>query len=166
MKLNLIIAFLLLHQVLFSQNLRPQREGFTLELAIDEETFYKDDIPKSPYFVKGTMLQIFPTELLNIEVEIKNDSIYSMKVVEKNLHPKKTITIDFKQNTKGKISEGMTLAVTNPFDKKLRYEASMYIYGNNNWIETSIIPIYPKIVGYEMWSDVILSLVLKNWKLE
>lgn len=149
-----------------SQNENPNREPFTLEMAVDSINFYKQDVVKSPYFVKEKVLQIYPTEKIFIETEIKNDSIYSMKVVKENLNPEKTIIIDFKQEVKGKESERMVLTVNNPFDKVLKYEALMFVNGASDWVSTSIIPVRPKLMTFEMWNDVILSLVLVEWKIE
>jgi hypothetical protein len=42
----------------------------------------------------------------------------------------------------------------------------MYIVGGDDWYETSIIPVFPGLTNYEMWTDVIISLVLNNWRLE
>ena len=131
----------------YSQNEIKEREPFVLKLAVDNEQFYQMDVPKSKYFVKKNSIQIYPTEKLNIEVEIKNDTIYSMKVVEKILEPKRTIQIEFLQNVKDQKNEGMVLKVTNPFDRKLNYNAMMYIVGNNKWIPTSIIPILPNLIN-------------------
>ena len=89
-----------------------------------------------------------------------------MSVVKENLRPDKTIIIEFNQNVKGRIHDGMRLTVKNPFDKILKYEALMYINGGTKWIPTSIIPIRPNLVNFELWNDVILSLVLLEWEIE
>jgi hypothetical protein len=166
MKKTLFIIIILIANFCYSQNEIKEREPFVLKLAVDNEQFYQMDIPKSKYFVKENIIQIYPTEKLNIEVEIKNDTIYSMKVVEKIVEPKRTIQIEFLQNVKDKKPEGMMLKVTNPFDRKLNYNAMMYIVGNNKWLSTSIIPILPNLVNYETWNDVIITLVLEKWRFE
>ena len=150
----------------YSQNEIKEREPFVLKLAVDSEQFYQMDVPKSKYFVKENIIQIYPSEKLNIEVAIKNDTIFAMKVVEKIVEPKRTIQIEFFQNIKEKKLEGMILKVINPFDKKLNYNAMMYIVGNNKWISTSIIPIQPNLMNFEMWNDVIITLVLEKWRFE
>jgi len=149
-----------------AQNEKSERDAFKLKVAIDSVNFYQQDVSKSPYFVKDKILQIYPSEKIFIETEIKSDSIYSMSVVKENLNPKKTIIVEFNQKVEGRIHDGMTLSVKNPFDKTLKYEALMYINGRTEWIPTSIIPIRPNLVNYELWNDVILSLVLVEWKIE
>ena len=150
----------------YSQNEIKERKPFLLRLVVDKEQFYQIQINKSEYFVKENVIQIFPTEQLNIEAEIKNDTISSMKVVEKIENPKRTIQIQFLQNVKNNKPEGMMLKVTNPFDKKLNYNAQMYIVGNTKWFPTSIIPIEPHLLNYETWNDVIITLILGNWRFE
>nr|WP_315184273.1 hypothetical protein [uncultured Flavobacterium sp.] len=166
MKKNLFIIILFIANFCYSQNEIKEREPFVLKLAVDNEQFYQMDIPKSNFFVKENIIQIYPTEKLNVEVEIKNDTIYSMKVVDKIVEPKRTIQIEFLQNVKDKKPEGMMLKVTNPFDRKLNYNAMMHIVGHNKWLSTSIIPILPNLVNYETWNDVIITLVLEKWRFE
>jgi hypothetical protein len=163
------IIFLILisiNSICYSQNDIKERQPFVLKLAVDNDQFYKMNVEKSNYFVKENILQIYPSEKLNIEVQINNNSISSMKVVKKITNPKTTIQIEFKQNIKDKKSEGMMLIVKNPFNKKLIYDANMYIVGHNKWIPTSIMPILPNIIGYETWSDVIITLALDKWRFE
>ncbi|MNQ66728.1 hypothetical protein D3C85_812270 [compost metagenome] len=166
MKKLLYLVLILAASFSYSQNEVKEREAFTLKLLVDSEQFYQMNVDKSKYFVKENILQIYPTEKINIQVEIKNDTIFAMKVVEKIVEPKKTIQIEFVQNVKDNKSEGMMLKVTNPFDKKLNYNAMMYIVGHDKWISTSIIPILPNLVNYETWNDVIISLVLEKWRFE
>jgi len=166
MKKILFIILTFASNLSFSQNEIKEREPFVLKLAVDNEQFYQMDVPKSKYFVKENIIQIYPTEKLNIEVEIKSDTIFSMKVVQKIVEPKRTIQIEFFQNITEKKPEGMMLKVTNPFNRKLNYNAMMYIVGNNKWISTSIIPIQPNLMNFEMWNDVIITLVLEKWRFE
>lgn len=165
-KIFSLILLLFFGVSLNAQNEKPEREAFKLKVAIDSINFYQQDVSKSPYFVKNKILQIYPSEKIFIEAEIKSDSIYSMSVVKENINPDRTIIVDFNQKVKGRIHDGMMLSVKNPFDKTLKYEALMYINGGTEWIPTSIIPIKPNLINYELWNDVILSLVLVEWKIE
>ncbi len=165
MKILLTLLTVLTYQVGIAQNLKPERDAFTLKLAVDTVNYYEQEIKSGPYFVYKNALQIYPSEKIKIAVELKNDTIFSMKTVEENLDPKNTIEIEFSQKIKDGKSEMMILMVKNPFNKKLTYTANMYIVGHNKWLTTSIIPVEPDLVGYETWSDVIISLALDNWKL-
>ncbi|WP_180277207.1 hypothetical protein [Chryseobacterium sp. 52] len=164
---NLVILFLCLTaNICFGQDVREFREPFTLKLAVDSVRFYQQEVPKSKYFVKDAALQIYPGEHIFVEAETKDGIIESMKVVKENKNPSKTIEIEFSQNAEGRKNTGMTLEVSNPFGKMLKYKAMMYIVGKNEWIETSVIPVRPKLKSFEMWNDVIITLVLDQWKLE
>lgn len=148
-----------------AQNETQFREEFTLEISVDSVQFYQQEITKSKYFVKEGVLQIYPGENIFIETEIDGNNIKEMKVVKENLNPAKTIEIKFSQTVNGKQHEQMMLQVKNPFDKELNYDAMMYIIGHNDWVDTTIIPIKPKLTSFEIWNNVIITLVLHNWRI-
>jgi hypothetical protein len=150
----------------FSQNEKTTREAFTLKVLVDGDQFYEQKIISSPYFVKENVLQIYPGEKLFIEAEITKKEITSMKVVKENLNPEKTIEIEFSQTTKDRKSESMMLEIVNPFKKDLEYKAMMFIVGHDKWINTNVFPVKAKLIGYETWSDVIISLVLSDWTIK
>lgn len=154
---------LLLSMFSFSQS-SLERDSFKLDIIVDEENNYGMDVPKSPYFVKEKILQIFPGEKINVETEVKNDTIFSMKVVKEIIFPERTITIDFSQKGDNRKQQQMFLVITNPYDRKLFYSASMYTPKGQSWVKTNVIPIQPKLVNYEMWPHSIITLVLENWR--
>ena len=166
MKTFFLLLLILFTSLGFSQNEKDNREPFYLNIVVDSDNNYGMDVQASPYFVKDDILQIYPTEKLFIETEVKNDTIYSMKVVMENLHPEKTIVVDFKQSAEDRTKISMFLNVKNPFDKNLIYKASMFTPFNNELKATSIIPVKPKLSAIEIWPHAIISLVLTDWKLE
>ncbi|WP_281631726.1 hypothetical protein [Flavobacterium luteolum] len=95
MKEIIFLVLTLVANFCYSQNEIKERKPFLLRLVVDKEQFYQIQINKSEYFVKENVIQIFPTEQLNIEAEIKNDTISSMKVVEKIENPKKLYKFNF-----------------------------------------------------------------------
>jgi len=167
MKNRIILSVILslLSLITFSQNDNPFRKEFTLKLPVDAEQFYTQKVPKSPYFVNDKILQIYPGEKLFIEVEKTKKEITSMKVVKENINPDKTIIIELTQNVKDNKNESMILKIINPFDKDLEYKAMMYIVGQSKWIDTSVFPVKAKLTGFETWRDVIITMVLSDWKL-
>ncbi len=166
MRFIFAIAAIISLQLSYAQNLKPNREAFTLKLAVDGNQFYEEEIKSTPYFPRPALLQIYPNEKLNIEVEIKADTIFSMQVVKENLNPDKTIEIVFSQTIENNKHALMMLKVNNPFDKELSYKARMYIVGQEKWARTSIMPIPAKLSGYETWPDVIISLALYGFTLK
>lgn len=159
MKYSIILFLLTLN--CFAQD---KRSELKVDLVFNMENNYSVTIPESPYFVKEKVLQIYPGEELNIETEIKGDSIASMKVVKIVEHPERTINVRFFQDAKDRSKTQMMLVVKNPFNKKLLYDASMYLPAHNEWSRTSIIAIRPNLVNYEMWPDVIATMALENWR--
>jgi hypothetical protein len=150
----------------FAQNEKPERSELTLKLPVDGELYYEQEVKSSPYFVKDNILQIYPGEKLFIEVDFKKKEISSMKVVKENLKPKRTIEIEFTQNSKEGKNEFMMLKILNPFKDDLDYNAMMFIVGNDKWINTNVLPISAGLSSYETWPDVIITLVLSDWKLK
>lgn len=150
----------------YAQNDKEKRDEFTLKLPVDGEQYYEQKVESTPYFVKEKILQIYPGEKLFIEVEADKKEITSMKVVKENLNPEKTIEIEFTQTVKDRKSEMMMLKVVNPFKKDLEYKAMMFIVGHDKWINTNVLPVKAKLTGYETWPDVIITLVLTEWKLK
>lgn len=168
MKTKVIMTILLSLSFAFTyaQNEKEKRDEFTLILPVDEEQYYEQKVDSSLYFIKEKVLQIYPGEKLFIEVEINKKEITSMKVVKENLNPEKTIEIEFTQTVKDRKSDMMMLEIVNPFKKDLEYKAMMFIVGHDKWISTSVLPVKAKLTGYETWPDVIITLVLTEWKLK
>ena len=166
LKTVLTIILTLTFGFTYAQNEKKNREEITLKLPVDGKQFYEQKVESSPYFVKENVLQIYPGEKLFIEVEINKKEITSMKVVKENLNPEKTIEIEFTQKVKDRRNELMMLKIVNPFTKDLEYKAMMFIVGNDKWINTNVFPVKAKLSVYESWSDVIITLVLTDWKLK
>ena len=143
---------------------QEKRSALTVNLAFDAEQYYTADIPESPYFVKEGVLQIYPGEELNVEAQVKDDKLVNMKVVKKVTHPQSTISVRFYQDAEDRTKAQMVLVVKNPFDRKLQYDGIIYIPKHDKWSRTSILPVMPKLVGYEMWPDVIATMALENWR--
>lgn len=148
-----------------SQNLRPKREAFVLKVQRNAKQFYAQQVKQTPYFVTDKTLQIYPLEKVNIEVEIKNDTIFSMVSVKENLHPEKTIEIEFCQTVENHEARPAFLYVKNPFPKKLSYNVIAYLIDESEWKQVNKTA-KPNWTSLEAWKEVIGSLVLKDWKFE
>ncbi|MBD3581555.1 hypothetical protein [Flavobacterium selenitireducens] len=161
MKMKYTLMLLL---IVVSSIAQEKRNELKVELIVDKENNYFTTVAESPYFVKEKVLQIYPGEDLNIEVEINEGNISTMKVVDAVKFPERTISVRFFQESKDRQNAQMMLVVKNPFSKKLFYDAIIYLPVMEKWTRTSIIPILPKLVGYEMWPDVIATIALENWR--
>ena len=148
-----------------SQNLKPEREAFVLKVQRNAKQFYAQQVKQTPYFVTDKTLQIYPLEKVNIEIEIKNDTIFSIVSVAENLHPEKTIEIEFCQTVEKHQASPAFLYVRNPFPKKLSYNAIAYLVDDSQWKQINKTA-KANWTSLEAWKEVIGSLVLKDWKFE
>lgn len=145
-----------------SQNLRPERDAFVLQLPRNAKQSFIQQIDKTPYFVEKHTLQIYPHEKVNIEVEIKGDTIFSMASVAENLHPEKTIEIEFCQTVENHAAKPTILYVKNPFPRKLKYNIIAYFVEESQWVNINKFA-KPNWTSFDSWNKVISSLVLKDW---
>ena len=150
----------------FAQNDIPTREAFVLKVKRNAKQTYSQQVNESPYFVMDKTLQIYPYEKVNVELEIKSDTIYSMKTVEKNLFPERTLEIEFCQSTENYTAKPTQLWVKNPFGKNLKYNVLAYSIEESEW-KNSAKTAKANSSSNEIWTkEVVSSLVLKDWKLE
>jgi len=161
---SLLIVFIVTGSV-NAQNYNPSRAGFMLILPVDSINFYTQQVPESNYIVNGTVLQIYSGEEIFIEVETDSAKIVSMKCVEEIVDPNKTLVVNLSQKIEGKINKGSTLKISNPFDYKLSYNAAMYIVGGTDWLSTTTMPVEANLTNFELWPEVVITLVLNNWVL-
>ena len=149
-----------------AQNDIPMRDAFVLKVKRNVKQTYFQQVNQSPYFVTDKILQIYPYEKVNVEIEIKADTIYSMKTVEKNLFPERTLEIEFCQSAENYTAKPTQLWVKNPFGKNLKYNVLAYSIEESEW-KNAAKTAKARSSSSEMWKkEVVSSLVLKDWKLE
>ena len=141
-----------------------KRTPYTLKIEVNKESFYEDKIGATPYVFPNNGMQIYPGETIYVEVDEENGIIKSIKAVKEITKPNTTLTIKFSQKSEKKIHEMMMLEVKNPFPKNLIYDAKMLLLSNKKWVDTSIYPVMAELSGFEIWTDIIISLGLGNWK--
>lgn len=146
-----------------TSNIRPP---FELKLLVDDSKSFSLPVPETSYISNDTILQIFPGEKLYVEVTIVNNRATRLQTVKEIKDASKTLIIDFQQKANGKVHQFMTLTVTNPFNKQLRYKAMMNLLRNNKWVNTNVYPVLPNIKGTEMWTDPITILALGSFELK
>ena len=141
-----------------------KRTPYTLRIEVDKKNFYEDQIGATPYVFPNNGMQVYPGETIYVEVVEENGIIKSMTAVKEITKPKTTLTITFSQKTEKKVHQMMMLEVQNPFPKNLIYDAKMFLLTNKKWVNTSIYPVMAGLSGIEIWTDIIISLGLGNWK--
>ena len=139
------------------------RTPYKLVVAVDKNSVYEEDIKATPYVLPDNTIQLYPGEIVYIEVEQENGIIKSMTAVKENINPSKTLILSFTQTDKKKVHELMTLKVTNPFKQQLIYNATIFIMKHNKWVKTNVYPVEAGLSGFEIWPDIITSIGLGKW---
>ncbi len=162
-------AGILITNLSYAQNEFPTRKAFTLTIVVSKDTLYEDNVPKTPYLVNTSedknILQLYPGESIYLEVqEIQNDSIKKMSVVKENLNPAKTIQVTFLQAIEKGEHRSMILKISNPFPKKVGFNALILPLRMGKWEETSVNMVGPKQMDFETtWDEIIVSIGLEDW---
>jgi hypothetical protein len=164
--LNLIILLSLTLPAHAQDTTRLKRPAYTLRVAVDNQTFYEQNIKSTPYLLPDTAIQLYPGETVYIEVNQENGVIKKMIAVPEIKDSAKTITISFWQETKGKVHSLMMLKVINPFPYQFLYKARIYLLTQKKWVGTDVYPVEPSLSGYETWPDIITSIALNGWKFQ
>ena len=147
-------------------NLHPERSGFILRVPRNVKQTYVLQINPGRYFAQDKILQLYPHEKVWIEVEIKADTVYSMTSVKENLHPEKTLEIEFCQTVEKGTAKPTQVWIKNPFDRKLVYNSLVYSIEDSKW-QSDSHTAKAKWSSNEIWrKETISSVVLKDWKFE
>lgn len=115
--------------------------------------------------VFGDTLIIFYGETLYFEATMDGNKITGFKQTDQTGDPDKTIKITLGNSSFG--GNGSTeMKITNPFNKTLNYKAEMKTSKTRmRFVETSVVPVYPKIFSMEMWQERIEIIMLTNFEL-
>lgn len=165
MKKLLAAIAILSFSCLNAQNDKPSRVAFALKVQVNAKQFYAQQITDSPYFAEEMTLQIYPDERVYIEAEVENGKIVSLQSVKENVNPEKTFDIEFCQTTDKNVTTASLLYINNPFDKKLKYDALLYVIDTGKW-DTERHSAKSKLTALETWKNVLGSVVIRNWELE
>ena len=93
------------------------------------------------YVIKDHIVQVYPGEKIYIEAD-------TLQEHEEKLH------------------KSMRLNIVNPFSHTLTYSARINLMKQKKWIRTSVEPVLPKLQNYEIWSDIITTVILYNFHLK
>lgn len=163
------IATLLIVLAVFSargQNDKPERSGFILRVPRNAKQTYIQQVNPGPYFAEKSTLQLYPYEKVYVEVELKSDTIFAMKTVQTNVHPDRTLEIEFCQNVEQNTARPTQLWVKNPFARPIRYTALLYSIEDSAWRESNHV-LRARWSSDVIWKkEIVGSLVLKDWRLE
>ena len=160
------ITFVCFFPSAFAQDTTPLlRKPYTLHIAVDKQNFYEQVLPATVYVYPNNRVQLYAGETVFLEAQVANGTIARLRAVPVVTDSSNTIIINFYQTTEGIVHQTMILKVSNPFGKTLQYHARMFLLNQNKWVETSTLPVIAKLVSYETWQDIIISIALGDWKL-
>jgi len=163
MKKILYVLLICIPTILVAQDEEILREESTLTLDIDASNQYVTEVPVSGYLLDDNSVQIYTGETVFIEVELKKKKIEGMKVVSENVNPDKTLVFYFSQKTKGKLHQAMILRITNPFPYKITYSSERFAI-DELWKSLPTQVIEPNFVTTEVWDDIIVNIILSDFK--
>jgi len=147
MKTILTISFLFLTITLFAQ---------------DPYSVTKNDNKR----VFGDTLIVFYGETIYVEATVVDNKITEFKKVDQVTDASKTIVITLGEGALGG-NNSADMKISNPFDKTITYKAEMKTPKKmKEFIETSVVPIYPKIYSLEMWPYKIEVIMLTKIQLK
>jgi tetratricopeptide (TPR) repeat protein len=94
------------------------------------------------------------------QFEVNGDLPVAPKVVEGKQEPVNSLSLEFRQDKRGR-----TLFLTHSFGRMLHARCLARLKDYDAYFETDILPVPPKTINPEIWSDPIEELVLFDFKL-
>ena len=116
-------------------------------------------------FVYSNSIKLFLGDSINVVTENIDFNLTGFSIADSIFDSTKTITISFVYEKFG-INNASLLKVSNPFTKQLSYQAKIRTKPSSKYSTTSIVPVFPKIYGIEMWPYKIESIILYDFKLQ
>ena len=116
-------------------------------------------------FVYSNSIKLFLGDSINVVTENIDFNLTGFSIADSISDSTKTITISFVYDKFG-INNASLLKVSNPFTKQLSYQAKIRTKPSSKYSDTSIVPVFPKIYGIEMWPYKIESIILYDFKLQ
>ena len=147
------------------QDTTLKRAAYKLTVVVDKNSFYEEQITATPYVLPDKTIQLYPGETINIEILQENGAVRKLIAVKEIKDSSRTVTIRFSQSVNKDSPELTMLKVTNPFPFRLIYKAKIFLLTQNKWTDTDVLPVEPRISGFETWPQVITSIVLSDWKI-
>lgn len=116
-------------------------------------------------FIYSNSIKLFPGDSIYVHPG-KNENKLTDFTLRKELNDSSNIiSIKFTYDKFG-MNNASLLKVSNPFSKQLIYKAKIRARAQGRYSETSIMPVYPKISGMEMWPNKIESIILYDFELK
>lgn len=132
----------------------------------DGSTFDTTLPPPTPIVQPGH-LSIFPGQTLYLEADLDGDQLTNFKLVPSVVHPEKTLTLNFTQESGGAAGNMMMFKISNPFDRPMKYRAGLMHLdpADSRLFQTSACPVVARGSGFETWPEPLFQLVFADMRL-
>ena len=140
-------------------------EVFALTAFSQIQNVYDVTKKENAYIYQDKFVKLFMEDEIYLQVVSVNDTLKQFVVVPKIKDEANTITITFRMEDFGG-KKSSILRTKNPFEKYLIFKAKISTAKRPEYTETSIVPIYPKILSNEQWPYRIESIILYDFKLK
>ena len=162
-----ILSFFFCIQILFAQT-DPglQRAPYKLSVFVDKKTVYEEDLIERPFISPANTIQLYPGEMIFVEIVEADGIIKSMKAVKVISDSSKTVIMSFSQVVEKNKHKSMMLKMYNPFKYKLLYDARISVLNKPGWSDTDVYPVEPGLSAFEIWPDIITSIGLGHFLLK
>lgn len=139
------------------------REARNLEFALPRGKRTTIAVPHSPIVLGTEIATVFVGERIQLQVEFKPDGRAVLLALAEPNDPAKTVTLELRQET-GR-SLGIRLLVSSGLSAPLKMHLGMVLAGRDGVFETTSCAVYPGATGVEMWSDPIVEIVARDFRL-
>ena len=116
-------------------------------------------------FIYSNSIKLFLGDSIYVVTENSDKDLTGFALVDAISDSTKTISIRFAYDKFG-TNNASLLKVSNPFEKQMSYKAKICAKPGGKYSETSIMPVFPKIYGIEMWPYKIESIILYDFVLQ
>jgi hypothetical protein len=116
-------------------------------------------------FIYSNSIKLFPGDSIYLHPGNSEKILTDFTLMKEPGDSSNIISIKFSYDKFG-MNNASLLKVSNPFSKPLIYKARIRTKPMGKYSETSIMPVYPKIFGMEMWPEKIESMILYDFELK
>jgi len=137
----------------------PMRGPFVLNLQVDKEHYYEQNMPAIPYVYENG-IYVMKGDRFGVSLEVVDG-----KLREISYQPdwaKADVTFEFKQVLDADPNGMMLLTIHNRTSHQLQMRALMTVPGQKNAVETSMLPVEPGLTNFESWPHPIVQLLLHD----
>jgi len=135
------------------------REPFTLKLSVDDEHYYEQRFPRTPYVIEGGVY-LFKGERIGVTLLVHNGKVSAVRY-QPDLSKADAI-FELSQGSGSERSPAMMLTIENRTKFTLSIQALMTIPGGKEPAETSILPVGAGLKNFESWPHPIVQLLLHD----